>query len=291
MGIKNYANFMHCSFETKSNAHLNLLHVGWEKCKPNYTFVNQRNIYLIHYVKSGKGTLQTRNKKSFLSAGCAFLIRPNQLATYTADANEPWEYYYFAFDGTLSEEMISKSCFKDDDIHTIIKNDTFSKKIQNAMLEFESIRENSFLSLKYLFDLFYFFSPLSQEEKIDIDSKKTQYISIMEEFIMFNYSKPIKISELSEMIGLNRSHLLRTFKKHTGKSIEEFIIHVRIQEAKRYLRETDYCITDISEYVGYNNYPSFFRMFKKLVGVTPTEYRDQHSELPPPQKNSQRKAK
>lgn len=287
MSIETYSNFMHCSFDTKLNPYLNLLHVGWEKCKPNYTFANQRNMYLIHYIKSGKGVLQVNNINTKLSAGSVFLIRPNQLATYTSDKNDPWEYYYFAFHGSLSEELISQSCFKDNHICTILKNDTFSSKIQAAALEIDSIQDNTFLSMKYLFDLFYFLSPISQKEKVDINSKNTRYISAVQEFIMFNYSKSIKVSYLAEMINLNRSHLLRVFKTYTGMSIEEFIIHIRIQEAKRFLRETDFSVAYITKLVGYNNYSSFFRMFKNIVGLTPTEYREQHltrTTLPPTEK-------
>lgn len=286
MDTKHFPHFMHCSFDTKLNTYINLLYIGWEKCKPNYTFINQRDIYLVHYIKSGKGVLQIKNTKYELKQGNAFLIRPNQLATYIADAEYPWEYYYFAFIGDLAENLISKSCFASEDICAIIKNDTFSKKIENAVLEFENIRENPFLSLKYLFDLFFFLSPLSSNEKIEIESKKVHYINTIEEYIMFNYSKPIQVTELAQMVNLNRSHLLRIFKSHTGKSIEEFIIYVRIQEAKRYLRETSFPITNISKLVGYNHYPSFFRMFKNIVGITPTEYREEQLKLTSPPKNS-----
>ena len=111
MLLENNSQFMHNSMDILPNKHINLLHVGWEKCVPNYTYINHRNIYLLHFVYSGKGYLQIDNTKYELSANEVFLIRPDHLATYTADGENPWEYYYFAFNGDWAEELLSKTCF------------------------------------------------------------------------------------------------------------------------------------------------------------------------------------
>lgn len=263
--------FMHNFIEAPLNDYINLLHVGWEKCMPEYTYVNHRNVYLIHFVKKGKGFLQIENMKYDLSERDIFLIRPNRLATYTADKNDPWEYYYFAFDGKLSEELLNKTCFSNDNICASLKNDDLSNEIKKAVTELNDQETIEFSSLQYIFKFFSYIAVKGDKPENKTAPKKNYYISTLEEYIMFNYSKPLLVSELSKMINLNRSHLHRVFKKHTGRSIEEFIIYVRMQEAKRFLRETDFSIIDISHLVGYVNYQSFFRTFKKSEGITPTE--------------------
>lgn len=279
MILENCSRFMHNSINTSLNDYINLLHVGWEICSSGYTYVNRRNIYLLHYVHSGKGYLQINDSKYELSANDAFLIRPNQLATYTADDDDPWEYCYFAFSGELAEKLLSKTCFADNNICARLKSDKLYEYIKESVYDLNDSNSLEFLSIEYFFKfLSCIYSSLSHKNQC-ISQHKNQYVSTLEEYIMFNYQKNISVSELSKIFNLNRSHLHRIFKKQTGRSVEEFIIYVRMQEAKRFLRETNYSINDISHLVGYNNYPSFFRTFKAAEGITPTEYRDKHSEI------------
>lgn len=279
MLLENNSQFVHNSINILPNKHINLLHVGWEKCIPNYTYINQRNIYLLHFIYSGKGHLQINNTKYKLSTNEVFLIRPNHLATYTADSEDPWEYYYFAFSGDWADELLSKTCFANDCVCTKLKNNELCQLIKNSISELNDSPKLEFLSIEYLFKFFSCLYSKSTEKSQEIFQQKNHYVSTLEEYIMSNYQKPLTVSALSKTFGLNRSHLHRLFKSQTGKSLEEFIIHVRIQEAKRFLRETDFNVNKISHLVGYRNYPSFFRIFKNLEGTTPTEYRNQHSEI------------
>lgn len=276
---ENNPRFMHNSIDTFPNKHINLLHVGWEFCPPKYTYVNRRNIYLLHFIRSGKGYLQLNNSKYELTANDAFIIRPNQLATYTADENDPWEYYYFAFNGEWAEELISKTCFSEDCVCAKLANDELYKHIKEAVYALDSSNSLEFLSIEYFFKFFSCIYSGKIDKKEFIFQHKNHYVSKLEEYIMFNYQKQISTAELSQIFNLNRSHMYRIFKKQTGQSIEAFIINVRMQEAKRFLRETNFSVNDISHLVGYSNYTSFFRKFKDTVGIPPTEYREKHSEI------------
>lgn len=86
-------------------------------------------------------------------------------------------------------------------------------------------------------------------------------------------SQEITREELASHVYLNPAYLSRLFKKETGLSLSDAIIQERIQEAKRLLEETEYKITDIAENVGYTSLGSFSNLFKRVVGVTPQQYR------------------
>lgn len=277
MLLENNSRFMHNSIDALPNNHINLLHVGWEKCLPGYTYVNHRDMYLLHFIYSGTGFLQLNNTKYMLSKNDVFLIRPNQLASYTADDKNPWEYYYFAFNGAWSEELISKTCFSNDQVCATLETDELSQQIKDAVYNLNDSPNIEFLASEYIFKFFSYLSSDSKEKGQKISQQKNRYVSTLEEHIMFNYQKPLSVTELSKMFNLNRSHLYRLFKAQTGRSVEDFITYVRIQEAKRFLRETNFSVEDISHLVGYNNYVSFFRVFKSHEKITPTQYRIKHS--------------
>ncbi|MBQ7348656.1 MAG: AraC family ligand binding domain-containing protein, partial [Clostridia bacterium] len=73
---------------------------GGEKCKKGHSFgPHTRNYYIIHFCLNGCGTLKDKFGVHKISAGELFIIRPDEITTYTADMFTPWEYTWIAFNG------------------------------------------------------------------------------------------------------------------------------------------------------------------------------------------------
>lgn len=113
------------------------------------------------------------------------------------------------------------------------------------------------------------------------------FFDLVEMYAMRNYSKVVKtainyivekldgdlgLNAIAEHLHVNPSHLSRAFKKETGRNISEYVTHLRIDRAKKYLQTTDYPITKISELVGFNSTSYFCVKFKEVTGYTPSEY-------------------
>lgn len=88
-----------------------------------------------------------------------------------------------------------------------------------------------------------------------------------------NYNKNFTIKDLSKMENINSTDLKRCFKDMFGDSIYSYKKRYRIEKATKLLLETEYKIYEIVEMIGYNDAGQFTKMFKKIKGVTPTEYR------------------
>ncbi|TNJ62036.1 helix-turn-helix domain-containing protein [Paenibacillus hemerocallicola] len=82
--------------------------------------------------------------------------------------------------------------------------------------------------------------------------------------------------ELAEKVYLNPSYLSRLFKKETGQSLSDYIGQVRMEEARRLLSQTNMKIVQVAEESGYRNVSHFTKMFKRMTGVTPQEYRSKY---------------
>lgn len=93
------------------------------------------------------------------------------------------------------------------------------------------------------------------------------------EYISENYRRDIGINDISEHVGLSYSHVRKIFKDELGENIIEYINKLRVKEAKHLLSNTNLCIKNIANDLGYNNDQSFTRFFKKYEGITPGEYR------------------
>lgn len=92
-------------------------------------------------------------------------------------------------------------------------------------------------------------------------------------FLQSCYNQKITIERLTEEFHINRTSLLQDFKKHTGKSIGQYLIELRIRMASTLLRDTKLSIDEICERTGFNDLSYFSRMFKKALYYTPSEYR------------------
>ena len=105
------------------------------------------------------------------------------------------------------------------------------------------------------------------------------YVKHAVEYITQNYNKRIKINELADYIGVNRSYLTSSFKKAMGCSPQEYLVNLRMDKAKSLLKKTDIPINAVASAVGYTDQLAFSKIFKQNFGLSPKAYREQGEEL------------
>ena len=93
------------------------------------------------------------------------------------------------------------------------------------------------------------------------------------EFIKTNYFEDLTLKIVSDSVGLSEIHFSRIFIKHTGNSFTDFLTFIRIEKAKELMSSTDMKIYEIAAKVGYSSTEHFSRMFKKITGSSPNNYR------------------
>ncbi len=104
-----------------------------------------------------------------------------------------------------------------------------------------------------------------------------RYDDIVEQakhYISENYGKDLSLDELSRSMDLSPYYFSKLFKEKTGENFVEYLTAVRIDRAKELLRDPDRSMKEICAEVGYADPNYFSRIFKKVVGVPPTEYRE-----------------
>jgi two-component system response regulator YesN len=94
-------------------------------------------------------------------------------------------------------------------------------------------------------------------------------------YIREHYAEEVTLAEVAAVVGLTPSYFSTVFKEHTGMSYSEYLTWVRLERAKELLKETHYHVYEIGQMVGYTNQYYFNRLFKKITGLTPLDYRKQ----------------
>lgn len=106
------------------------------------------------------------------------------------------------------------------------------------------------------------------------DEKINATIKDAKAFIDKNYSRDITLEDVSREVFVSPYYLSKLFKDNTGSNYIEYITQKRIGAAKKLLKKENLSIKEICAKVGYGDPNYFSRLFKKVEGVTPTEYRD-----------------
>ena len=236
---------------------LNPLFVGEEACRAGYTFGPAiRKYTLLHYVERGKGMLYKDGRAYPVRAGEMFVILPGEVTIYTADEQDPWAYRWIAFDGALSSEFQ-----KLPPVMPIL--DSLFPRVSDA--------ENSGQGCEYLICgmLFGMLAELSAGEK-----RRNQYVRQVRNYIKNLYMQEVRVEEIAEGLNLDRRYLSRLFKKETGQSIQEYLIHMRMDEAKKLLEEGR-SVAESAALCGYPDACNFSKMFKRVHGISPAYWKKQ----------------
>lgn len=109
-------------------------------------------------------------------------------------------------------------------------------------------------------------------ENHDIQGKRTQ-IQEIKEYLDEHYAEHITLDGLAGMFYVNKFYLSEMFKEQYGVPVNEYLISVRITKSKELLRFTDKSMEEIAEAIGVNGAAYFSRLFKKVEGTSPSEFR------------------
>lgn len=93
------------------------------------------------------------------------------------------------------------------------------------------------------------------------------------DFVEANFATPITIEDMAREAGMSPAHFSRLFKEVLGESPYQFVMDYRVEQAKRMLANRDRPLIDVALSCGFSDQPHFGRIFKRLTGTTPKEYR------------------
>jgi len=244
----------------KNYTDLNPVLLGWEQCIPSHSFgPHIREYYLIHFISSGHGVFENQNGAQPVHPGQAFVIRPGEVTTYTADEKEPWHYIWIGFTGRLAALF--------DDAPDILK-------LQDCRLFPNMLRCGSLSRMREEFlagQLFLLLADVFGETSTN-PSGVGSYTERAANYIEKNYMRNLSVEKLAEDMNINRRYLSRIFKEDYGMSLKEYITDVKLRHAEALL-QAGYSVTQTASMTGYADPVHFSKIFKKHRNITPAELR------------------
>lgn len=231
------------------------------------------------YIISGRGELVTANGTHFISTGDFLIIPPHFLHTEKSSRENRLEYYVLGVRNIIPKGLGSEEDFKPvislTSSHDLVRDYIYSiyREIKKQEPGYEIMAKSLFNQLTVL---------LVRRKKIDIQLERGDNIkrdvATVKQYIDEHYSDSISLDTLALLSYKSKFHLVREFKKETGYTPIEYLIFMRIQEAKLLLSSTEMSILDISSSLGFSSPSYFAQRFKRSVGMTPVKYRNSKEE-------------
>lgn len=262
---------------------------------PRFCYVrkHKHNYLEVNYILSGEVTeILDQHKTSLKQGELVFISKNSEHEFLPAENNDILlnfiilpEFFDFLFpfidkNGNLKKFLVNLLSNKDESNSIIFhcaNFETVQNIIKNILITYEEKDERMNDLLRQYF-LLLIFELLKHTESAE-ESGRANYDSIIlfktYNYIENNYSTG-SLKELADLLNEDYNYLSKKIKKLTGFSFQNLLEKERIKASKVLLESTDVNINDIAYHVGYNNLTFFYKLFKKTVGVTPLEYRNNH---------------
>ena len=246
-----------------------LLQYGEQECDSGYGYGPCiRNFYFIHYVYSGEGYLLLEGKRYEIKAGQYFLICPGQIAYYEASKENPWVYRWFEISGALCKRLMENAGFsKESPVLTDKEH-----RVHDAVLALTKSENSPFpILLAKLWDILHAMTEGYKDKARDLE--KEDYVRKCENYIRMNLHKKLRVSQLAEYVGINRSYLSRLFKSEKGYSPQHYILKTKMEAAAQHLKKKELSIKEVALCVGYDDPLEFSKQFHHRFHMSPTQWR------------------
>lgn len=120
-------------------------------------------------------------------------------------------------------------------------------------------------------------APPAAVVKPEKKKSRTQIVEEIEGIINERYPEALSIELIAKMLHFTPNYIGTIYKLERGESINRYLQKVRLENAKKRLRETTLSVNEIALDCGYDNVTYFHTLFKKIAGQTPSEYRQKHA--------------
>lgn len=227
--------------------------------------------YIFIYCTEGKGVIYVEDKKYILKEDEAFCIPRFRGHYYYASEDEPWSILWVHFKGEDVRYFPLDECKKVKFTSTYASNRMmFLFELLFRVLEGNYTLGN-FIYISQVLSLI--MAETYDREKRNAPIEQNKHVTNVVRYMQSHLNENLTLEQMVEAFDLSKSYLNAIFKKYTQHAPMDFYISLKMKEACKLLKVTDLYVYEVAQRLGYKDQYYFSRIFKKVVGVSPKEYK------------------
>lgn len=232
--------------------------------------------YQLLYIVSGKGHFYFHGEDRVVYAGHMVLIQPRQEQRYEYFGEDKPEVYWVHFTGSDVKNILrSYNIPMDDPIFYSGASSTYSYLFKEMVHELQNCKTGyEDLLAMYLRQIFLLVQRTRQEERPTVSTYIQEEMEFARRYFNEHYNEPISIQEYAESRNMSVCYFQRNFKQIVKHTPMQYLLTIRVNNAASLLETTDYSMAEIAAIVGYEDPLYFSRLFRKIKGVSPRDYRN-----------------
>ena len=232
--------------------------------------------YQLLYIVSGKGHFYFHGEDRVVYAGRMVLIQPRQEQRYEYFGEDKPEVYWVHFTGSDVKNILrSYNIPMDDPIFYSGASSTYSYLFKEMIHELQNCKTGyEDLLAMYLRQIFLLVQRTRQEERPTVSTYIQEEMEFARRYFNEHYNEPISIQEYAESRNMSVCYFQRNFKQIVKHTPMQYLLTIRVNNAASLLETTDYSMAEIAAIIGYEDPLYFSRLFRKIKGVSPRDYRN-----------------
>jgi len=252
-------------------------------------YVEKHDFWELCYVSHGCIQVFLDDIKMHVDSQQLILIPPNKKHSFFSENGNDSKAFVICFD-SFSQVLlpISANIFTADKVQTdcmekiIAECATTFRMNENGLMEVIPSplfggQQALWLQLEYLLIILVRRMSAEKNSGIVFISDENFYadlVNVIQRFLRKNVHQKLTLDEICDKFNYSKSYLCRVFKEQTGETLMNYFNRLKIEEAKRMLRQSTQLVTNISESLGFRELKYFDAIFKRFTGVTPVTYRN-----------------
>lgn len=242
--------------------------IYYEHQKEEYVLPHSHNYYEMVFYKEGRGVVNTDGEAVKYEPNSVFVVKPG--VSHDEFSDEFSVVYIVLFETEIDLDNIFVK-FGDDRVALI--NRLFTVALEEFKLHKINYNE-------YIDNLFNIILIETIRLSHPTDSSKTYdvYINHIKQYIRENYVKKIDFNILVKNMGYSYNRFRHIFKDYTGTTLKQYLLDIRLDEAKNLLVETDILVKDVAQQCGFIDSAQFVKFFSKRMNLSPQKFRKMISE-------------
>ncbi|MDO3411638.1 AraC family transcriptional regulator [Saccharibacillus sp. CPCC 101409] len=270
--------FHQSSSDSYGQSDVTLLFYGQEECRPGHSWGPAlRDAYILHYIRSGRGVFRSQGGEHALEAGQGFLISPDTLVHYEADASDPWTYAWIGLRGHGVRALLARAGLTPaQPVYTAADRPPF-ERMYAGLLEARGMPGGDLLAQAAVYRLLAALvagAPQASARQSAPPRAREAHLSKAAAVIENGYSRKLAAEDIARAVGLDRTYLSSLFKDAYGVPLQTYLLQYRMRRARELLRNPSLSVSDVARSVGYPDPFLFSKMFKRVCGVSPSGYRE-----------------
>ncbi len=231
-----------------------------------------RNDFSLIYLYKGELEIVNGSESQIMRAGNLMYFSPHTSFRYRKTDESEMDYLWIHFTGSEAARLMDLCGFSSGQLHWVGLHEDIVQRFGDLFREF--IRNDTFSDSVCAAEAQKIFLSLARLALSDSPLQDGSHMfQVSKEYMHRNFASEIAADQLAAMENLSQSRYRAAFRKATGLSPSEYLMGLRIRNACTLLEQTDLSVQEVASASGYIDPFYFSRIFRKNMGVSPTEYR------------------